>query len=166
MQKVCLVLYDIRSTHNVGSMFRSADGLGAEIVLVGITPRPIGDTNDDRLPHVSKKAHDAIAKTALGAENTVPWHYFQDSIVALEYLKNRDYYIAALEQDVSSVTITKHTRSKDIALIVGPEVSGLPDDVLKSVDVIYEIPMIGAKESFNVSVAAALALYEFRREHI
>jgi 23S rRNA (guanosine2251-2'-O)-methyltransferase len=162
MRRICLVAVDIRSIHNVGSFFRTADGFSAEIVLTGITPRPKGDVNDERLPHVINKSHAALSKTALGAENTVTWRYFADITNAVVQLRLEGFRIVALEQDVNSIPINELSGDESVAILVGPEVNGLSADVLKLCDNIYEIPMSGGKESFNVSVAAGIALYQSR----
>lgn len=162
MRKVCLVAVDIRSTHNVGSFFRTADGFSAEIVLTGITPRPSGGISDQRLPHIVTKAHQAISKTALGAEQSVSWRYFQDIKEAINVLRNEGYTIAALEQDQNSIDISLMPTSESIAIVVGTEVTGLPNEILTLCDNIFEIHMTGGKESFNVSVAAGIALYQSR----
>jgi len=161
-----IVLLDIRSAHNVGSIMRSADGFSASITLVGITPRPKGTESDDRLPHIVAKLDKSIAKTALGAEKSVSWKYFPDIGSANGYLKSNNYSICALEQHKSSKplsAINADFSDKNIALIVGPEVTGIPNEILKVCDKVYEIPMTGKKESFNVSVAAAIALYQLRQ---
>ena len=160
MRKVCLVAVDIRSIHNVGSFFRTADGFSAEIVLTGITPRPKGGTDDDRLPHVIKKSHDALSKTALGAENTVKWRYFEDVNATIKLLRSEGFRISALEQDDGSMPISEMPTGSPLAILVGPEVDGLSPELLRLCDDIYEIPMSGGKESFNVSVAAGIALYQ------
>lgn len=156
---ICLVAIDIRSAHNVGSFFRSADGFGADVILVGITPRPKGDLQDDRLPHIQDKTNGNIAKTALGAEKKVNWKYFSNYKEALRALKNEGYKLYAIEQDKSSENLNNLTHNDKIALIVGPELEGLPKDILKLCDKIYEIPMVGSKESYNVAVTAGIALY-------
>lgn len=159
MNKICLVAVDIRSSHNIGSIFRTADGFSVDVVLTGICPRPIGEKNDDRLPHVAQKADKAISKTALGAEKKVSWSYYQNAAEAIQYLRANGFIIAAIEQSKKSVSVDKMTIDKRIALILGPEVEGLPGHVLDMCDIIYEIPMHGSKESFNVSVAAGISLY-------
>jgi tRNA G18 (ribose-2'-O)-methylase SpoU len=162
MNKICLLAVDIRSSHNIGSIFRTADGFSADIVLTGICPRPIGGNNEDRLPHVAEKADKAISKTALGAETKVSWSYYQNVAEAIQYLSTNGFIIAAIEQNKKSVSIDTMTVDKRIALVLGPEVEGLPGHVLDMCDIIYEIPMHGSKESFNVSVAAGIALYVAR----
>lgn len=159
MNKICLVAVDIRSTHNVGSLFRTCDGFGADLVLVGITPRPLG-SDDNRLPHVAKKAHAAIAKTALGAEESVSWEYFENLDDAMKNLKNKSYRLVAVEQDKNSKNSRKFTTITKTALFLGPEVTGFDKNQLEKFDEIVEIPMIGDKESFNVSVAAGIILYQ------
>lgn len=160
MSKVCLVVVDVRSTYNVGSLLRTADGFSADVILIGITPRPIGGKSDDRLPHIAKKAHTAISKTALGAEDSVDWKFFIDIKSAYEHLRSKNYKIAAIEQSDASISIQSLPTNDNIALIVGSEVEGLSQQILDKCDAIYEIPMSGRKESFNVSVAAAIALYQ------
>ena len=163
MPDVVLVAVDIRSIHNVGSFFRTCDGFGAGLVLTGITPRP-NDNGDDRPPHVRTKLHRDIHKTALGAEDTVKWSYFADSGSALSSLKDSGYQLCAIEQSDDSVDIARLSElNNKVALLVGPEVTGLDSELLEKCDEIYEIPMSGSKESFNVSVAAAIALYEASR---
>lgn len=159
MFKICLVAVDIRSTHNVGSLFRTCDGFGADLFLVGITPHPVFK-GDKRLPHVAKKAQAAIEKTALGAENSVSWRYFETFNNCYEYLVKNGYTVVAIEQMDDSIDITNLSPKQNTALIVGPEVEGLPKDILNFCSKVYEIPMKGKKESFNVSVAAGIALYQ------
>jgi 23S rRNA (guanosine2251-2'-O)-methyltransferase len=161
MQKLCLVAVDIRSTHNVGSLFRTADGFSVDLVLTCITPRPL-ENDDNRLPHVSIKADKNIAKTALGAEKNVSWRYFSDTKDAINTLKKEGYLIAAIEQAKKSKPITALKVTKPTALLLGPEVEGLSKNILDICDEIYEIPMTGKKESFNVSVSAGIAMYQAR----
>lgn len=162
MQDLALVAVNIRSAHNVGSFLRTCDGFSASLILTGITPYPVGSKSDTRLPHVSKKAHAAIAKTALGAENTVNWEYISNPNEAIAALRKRGFHIAAIEQSEGSIPLLALNLKQPTALIVGPEVTGLDRETLKLCDAIYEIPMSGKKESFNVSVAAAIALYQAR----
>lgn len=162
MRKIIIIAVDIRSTHNVGAFFRTADGFKAHVVLTGITPRPIGPASDDRLPHVSRKAHDAIHKTALGAELSVQWRYYKNTIDAFIAAREDGYKIYAIEQSKTSKPISNLPKNEDIALVLGPEVTGLSNELLNLCDAVYEIPMQGKKESFNVSVAAGIALYQSR----
>lgn len=159
MSKICLVALNIRSTHNVGAFFRTCDGFGANLMLVGITPRPF-EKRDTRLPHIAKKAHTAIEKTALGAERMVSWKYFETFIECCDYLKEQGYRIIAIEQSKDAQHIQRLLTKQNTALIVGPEVDGLSNIELNMCDEIYEIPMHGKKESLNVSVAAGIALYQ------
>jgi tRNA G18 (ribose-2'-O)-methylase SpoU len=162
MQKICLVAIDVRSTHNVGAFFRTADAFSASVCLVGVTPYPKEPTNEKRLPHIAEKAHAQIAKTALGAEQSVPWRRFDDALSALHALKAEGYQLIALEQAPSSLPLQNFISTEPVALIVGEEVSGLSNDVLMLCDKIVEIPMSGTKESLNVSVAAGIGLYQLR----
>lgn len=151
--------HNIRSCHNVGSLFRTADGLGIDkLYLTGYTPYPASE-NDERLPNLSAKIERQIAKTALGAERTVDWERYEEIAKLFDHLRERDYEIVALEQTSSSVSLDKLVPARKTALVIGSEVGGLPLAVLKRVDKKVEIPMAGTKESFNVSVAAAIALY-------
>jgi len=157
MPEIVIIAHNIRSTHNVGALFRTADGFGIKkIVLSGYTPYPklIGDT---RLPHISEKLTLQIHKTALGAEATIPFEYCETA--PIDELKAQGYRIAGLEQDTQSVMLTKYHAPEKLALIVGEEVEGITAELLSQCDDIIEIPMVGQKESFNVSVAAGIALY-------
>jgi 23S rRNA (guanosine2251-2'-O)-methyltransferase len=156
---VILVAVDIRSAHNIGSLFRTCDGFSANLMLVGICPRPRND-DDTRLPFVADKAHKAIAKTALGAEETVNWRHAETLLEAKNILEKEGYSLVALEQTKKSKDISRFSPKNSTAIVVGREVEGLTDVELKLCDEAYEIPMRGKKESFNVSVAAGIALYQ------
>jgi tRNA G18 (ribose-2'-O)-methylase SpoU len=162
MSKVILVAVDIRSSHNVGSLFRTCDGFGADLALVGICPRPLS-TNDDRLPHIAKKADSAIAKTALGAEKSVKWRYFSNFDSCIKTLRDEGNRIIAVEQASNSKSIHRLELNESLALIVGREVEGLSPEEINLCDDVYEIPMKCKKESFNVSVAAGIALYQISK---
>lgn len=150
----------MRSAHNVGAIFRSADAFGvSKIILTGITPYPKTE-NDARLPHVSDKAQQMIAKTALGAENSVPFEYIKDPVQAIIKLKTAGYKIYALEQTEQSVGISVFKPQFPCALVVGSEVAGVSRTLLDISDEVLEIPMQGRKESLNVAVAAGIALYQ------
>ena len=165
--KVSLVVHDIRSTHNVGAFFRTCDGLGVdEILFSGYTPYPTIE-DDTRLPHFSDKLTRQIHKTALGAETEVPFKKFDTLLEIITDLKSHDYTLIALEQSQDSISpkecvalLREKYNSSDIALFVGNEIHGVKEDILKQMDIIMEIPMVGKKESLNVSVATAIALYE------
>lgn len=146
-----VILHNIRSAHNVGSLFRTADAAGVEkIYLVGYTPTPV-----DRFGRTQKE----IAKTALGAENTVAWEHVERIEACIDALKKEGFTIIAVEQSDNSIPYTKIARSKKMAFILGNEPNGIPHDVLDLCDSIAEIPMYGEKESLNVSVAAGVVLY-------
>lgn len=158
MSELIVLLHNIRSTHNVGSIFRTAEGLGvSRIILSGYTPYPRID-NDSRLPHISEKLTSQIHKTALGAESLVPFEYRSE--VPIEKLKSEGYSIVGLEIDDRSIPIYDFDAPEKMALLLGEEVSGIDDDHLNQCDFTVEIPMKGKKESFNVSVAAGIAIYE------
>lgn len=150
------ILHNIRSNHNVGSIFRTADAVGCQkLYLCGITPAPI-----DRFGLPNK----ALAKVALGAEKTVLWEQAKSTLAVLEKLKQGGYTIIAIEQDKKAISLfsqsLKRLAKRKIALILGAEVDGLPPKILAKADVIVEIPMRGKKESLNVAVAFGIAVYQ------
>ena len=159
MRKLVLIAHNLRSAHNVGSLLRTAEGLGVKQVwLTGYTPYPRCH-NDDRLPHLAQKIDHQIAKTALGAEKLVPWQHQTTIADVINDLKAEGFVIAALEQTKESVKLPDFKPPAKLAIIVGREVEGLEPEVLASCDLSLEIPMLGQKESFNVVQAAAMALY-------
>ncbi len=156
---LALVIHNVRSTHNVGSMLRSAEGLGATYVyLTGYTPYP-AHPEDERLPYLANKISRQIHKTALGAETSLDWEYQADIRIVISRLKADGYTICALEQTKAAVALNTYQPPARLALIVGREVEGLEALVLSLCDQFVEIPMHGKKESLNVSVAAAIALF-------
>lgn len=160
---LAVVAVDIRSAHNVGSLLRTADGLGvSEVHLCGITPYPEMSEGDARLPHIARKLNAQIDKTALGAASMVNWSYAADPVAAIERLQNNGYLITALEQAADSVPINKFRAPQKVALILGNEADGLPERIVRLTDLTVEIPMLGQKESFNVVQAAAMALFSLR----
>lgn len=157
MPSIMLIAHNIRSAHNVGALFRTAEGFGVErLILSGYTPYPRLSA-DDRLPHIADKLTDQIRKTALGAESMVPYehHDFPD----LKTLKDSGYTIIGLEQDPRAIPLQDYRKPDKVALLIGEEVNGLDPVLRDGCDVLVEIPMFGAKESFNVSVATGIALY-------
>ncbi len=159
MPHIALVAHNIRSCLNVGSLLRTADGLGiSHVYLTGYTPYPLAD-NDQRLPHLARQIANRINKSALGAEHMVPWSHEENVDHVVNRLRTEGYTIAALEQTEQSVPLNQFNTDQPIALIVGREVEGVEPAVLALCDQIIEIPMHGQKESFNVSIAAAIALY-------
>lgn len=161
MPEIIVIAHNIRSTHNIGAIFRTAEGLGvSKIILSGYSPYPKQE-NDTRLPHISEKLHKQIHKTALGAEELVPFEYHP--IPPIERLVSDGYTITGLEQQPDSVMLDDFSTPRKVALILGEEVHGIPDELLTQCDVTIEIPMTGKKESFNVSVAAGIALYTLSR---
>jgi 23S rRNA (guanosine2251-2'-O)-methyltransferase len=157
---VSLIVHDIRSCHNVGSLLRTAEGLGVQhVYLTGYTPYPILE-NDTRLPHIRNKIHAQIHKTALDAEDIVSWSHHEDIQEVLNLLRQDNYQIAALEQSANSTPLPQYKPTSNTALLLGREVEGIDEHLLSKADVVLEIPMIGKKESFNVVQAAAMALYQ------
>ena len=140
------ILHNIRSSHNVGSIFRTADAAGFEkLYLTGITPAPI-----DRFGIPDRK----LVKVSLGAEKYVPWEKAKSVAPLIKKLKKAKYMIFAIEQSKASIPYSKfHIRHSKFVLIVGNEITGLAPSVLQQADKILEIPMQGKKESLNVTVA-------------
>ncbi len=162
MKHLILIAHNLRSAHNVGSLLRTADGLGVDqVILSGYTPYPLSK-DDNRLPHLALKINRQINKTALGAEEFVAWQHAADIKTAISDLKSRGFTVAALEQAPNSIKLPDYAVPKQLALIVGREVEGIEPDVLALCDQVLEIPMFGRKESFNVAAAAAMALYHCR----
>lgn len=154
-RKLVLILHDIRSAHNVGSMFRTADGTGvSRIFLSGYTQAPA-----EQGRRMLREGEKALAKTALGAEYTMSWEQVDSLIPLLTRLRAEGYTIVSLEVDAGGTDIREFRPTGDTALIVGHETDGVASEILATSDAIVEIPMAGAKESFNVSVAAGIALF-------
>lgn len=149
-KSAALILHDVRSAHNVGSLFRTSDALGIEkIYLTGYTPSPL-----DRFGRPVKE----VAKTALGAEKTIPWE--KTSIKALlNKLKEEKRTLLAIEQAENSVDYKKVKIGDDTVFLLGNEVTGISKDILKEMDQIVEIPMKGKKESLNVAIAGSVVLF-------
>lgn len=157
MSEVIVIAHNIRSTHNVGAIFRTSEGFGvSKIILSGYTPYPLAK-DDTRLPHISRKLSDQIHKTALGAEQIVPFEY--QELPDITALKAAGYTIVGLEQDERSIILPRYTTPAKVVLLLGEEVKGITDDLREVCDDLIEIPMAGKKESFNVSVATGIALY-------
>jgi tRNA G18 (ribose-2'-O)-methylase SpoU len=154
-KSIFLVLQNIRSLYNVGAIFRSADAFGVErIYLCGYTAAPV------------KCQMEKVAKTALGAEKSVPWEYHQQTTRLVKKLKEQGIAIVALEKTknpIRKLRLQSYQPKFPLALIVGNEKTGITKPVLKLADKIVYIPMQGIKESLNVAVAASIAMYELTR---
>ncbi len=155
-----VLLHDIRSIHNVGSILRTADGAGVEkVYLCGITPSPL-----NRFGEVLTD----IKKTALGAEASVPWKKSESTIELIKKLRKEGYQIIALEQHKRATALFKLKPSSldvsKIALVLGAEVEGVSKEVLAKCDTIVDIPMHGAKESLNVAVAFGIAAFHLTHD--
>ncbi len=161
---IVVIAHNIRSTHNVGSILRTADGFGIQkVYLTGYTPYPT-QKDDARLPHLRQKLTAQIHKTALGAEITMPTEYRETVDGLLHELKHDGFELVALEQSPRSVYLPEFTpNGYKVALLLGEEVHGITPELLELCDHIVEIPMRGKKESFNVSVAAGISLYELSK---
>lgn len=146
MRTVVVFLPDIRSTFNVGSFFRTADAAGVKkIVLSGITATP---------------PHPHLIKVSLGAEKTVPWEYIQDTQVALQQLRDQGYQIVVVEEADNSQDFRQAEYADKVALVFGAETTGVPSELIKQADLVVSIPMLGHKESLNVSIAGGIIIYQ------
>lgn len=152
-----VICHNIRSRENVGSVFRTADAFGIDkIFLTGFTPTP--------LDSATGKTHPKISKTALGAEQWLAWEKVFSIGRLIKKLRHDGFKITALEQARKSIDVRTHKPKKNIALIIGNEVSGIPSRILKQSDRIVEIPMVGKKESLNIGVAFGIAAYVISRK--
>ncbi|MEK7149418.1 MAG: RNA methyltransferase [Patescibacteria group bacterium] len=151
-----VILHNIRSLHNVGSIFRTADAAGVEkIYLCGITPKPIDELGRQR---------EQLTKVSLGAEKYIKWEYVKSTNPLISKLKKEGYKIFAIEQNKKSIayySLKAISYKPKVALVVGNEVKGLPKSVLNKADKILEIPMYGKKESLNVAVAFGIVAFHF-----
>ena len=149
-----VVLDDIRSLHNIGSVFRTSDAFRVEcIYLCGITATP---------PHAE------IHKTALGAENTVDWVYVDNAVQAVDNLKEEGYTVYSIEQCEGSIMLDTLTldKNKKYAVVLGNEVKGVQQEVIDHSDGCIEIPQYGTKHSLNVSVTAGIVIWDlFKQLH-
>jgi len=145
---VVVVLDNVRSMHNIGSIFRTADGFAVEqLCLCGITAQP---------------PHREIEKTALGATQSINWKYFDNTLLAVKELQDKGYKIIAVEQAAESIMLNDFTPvpSEKYALIFGNEVNGVDEEVMKNIDSCIEIPQFGTKHSFNIVVSAGIVLWD------
>lgn len=150
-KEIIVILHNIRSAYNVGSIFRTADGCGvSKIYLTGYTPEPLNKFGLWRRD---------IAKVALGAEKSVNWEYSKDIFRVLEKLKKKDIQIISVEQDPKAIDYRKIKKGNKRAFILGNEVNGLSRSILDKSDKVIEIKMKGKKESLNVSVVAGIVLF-------
>jgi len=154
--KLFVVLHNIRSAHNVGSIFRSADGAGVDtIFLCGYTPAPT-----DRFG----RPVDEILKTSLGATSTVQWEQCDETVACLESLRQRGVTIVAVEQCPNAALYTEMAYPNDVAFVFGNEIDGVPKEVCDMADSVVYIPMHGKKESLNVGVSAGIVLFDALRK--
>lgn len=144
-----IVLDNIRSLNNIGSVFRTSDAfLVEEIILCGITATP---------------PHREIHKTALGAQDSVKWQYFEDTLDALAYLKKKDFHTFAIEQaeEATMLDDLRLEKDKKYAVVLGNEVKGVRQDVVDACDGCIEIPQFGTKHSLNVSITGGIVIWDF-----
>ncbi len=155
-KELFLILHNIRSAYNVGAIFRTADGAGvSKIYLTGYSHAPSCE-NDCNL---KSKADKMIEKTALGGEKSVAWEKSEDIFELLKKMKKKNCVVVALETTADATEIGKFDSEKSVALVLGNEVSGIPEEILEKCDCAVAIPMRGVKESLNVSIAAGVAAY-------
>jgi 23S rRNA (guanosine2251-2'-O)-methyltransferase len=155
--QVIVLLDNIRSLYNTGSILRTADASGVErVVLCGITPRPDQGSRQRR----------AIAKTALGAEDTVPWEYQPEAVATLRSLTAAGYHTVAVETTADAVNLFEWTPRWPVCLVFGHETDGVSSDLAAHVDAVIRIPMLGKKRSLNVATAAGVVLYELLRHRL
>ncbi len=150
-KEIYVILPNIRSAYNVGSIFRTADACDvSKIYLTGYTPCP-----EDKFKRPNKE----ISKTALGAEKSVSWEYLPEILLLLTHLKEEGFEIVAIEQSPNSVDYKEVKVKNKTAFLFGNEVLGVSEEILSMCDVVAEIPMRGEKESLNVSVSVGVALF-------
>ena len=165
-----VVLDDVRSLHNVGSVFRTADAFRLQaICLCGITavPDDVKTADGTVIKEASLKASQEIHKTALGAEESVSWQYFKSAEEAVEKLKNDGFIVMAIEQCHGSTMLQDFLPmpGKGYAIVLGNEVKGVHQDVVDQCDGCLEIPQFGTKHSLNVSVTAGIAIWHFVQQN-
>jgi tRNA G18 (ribose-2'-O)-methylase SpoU len=154
MKETGVLLHNIRSVHNVGSVFRTADGAGvSKIFLSGYTPTPL-----DRFGAARKD----LSKVALGAEKYLPWEYQKNPHAVISALRKSGWHIVGVEQDGRAIDYRKFSSKKPVLFIFGNEVRGISPALRKKCDELIQIPMHGKKESLNVSVAAGIVLFSIR----
>lgn len=155
---VIVVAHNIRSLYNIGALFRTCEGLGVKkLILSGYSAYP-KTKSDKRLPHESLKIDKAISKTALGAEKLLDWQKVDNLSGLIDSYRGKGYKIVALEQSPRSINLFNYKPPAKILLILGNELSGVDNGLMSSADDVIEIPMSGQKNSFNVVVAAAIAI--------
>ena len=161
-RKIVVVAHNIRSTHNVGSLFRTLEGLGInELVLTGYSPYPVLPS-DDRLEHIVTKLTKQINKTALGAVDNLKWSHSEDVQTVIAQYAAKGYYVYGLEQARNSTNLLELKAPDKCLVVLGNEVDGIDKETLRLVNEIVEIPMVGKKESFNVVQASAMMLFYLR----
>lgn len=151
---IIVVLDEVRSMHNVGSVFRTSDGFLIEsIYLCGLTPQP---------------PHRDIQKTALGATETVAWKHVTTTQQAIDELKQNGFTVIAIEQVHNSIALNqfKIDKSKKYAIVFGHEVNGVQEEIINQCDFSIEIPQLGSKHSLNISVSAGMVIWEMAKEYL
>lgn len=162
MRQIVLIAHDIRSTHNVGSLLRTAECMGvSHVYLTGYTPYPIAP-DDERLPHIRSKIDRTIDKTALGAAKLIAWSHYDNVQPVIQQLRTSGFTITALEQTPNSIALPQWQPAEKVAIVLGREVEGIAPDIMAQCDLAIEIPQFGKKESLNVVQAAAMCLYHTR----
>ena len=162
--EIILILDNIRSCYNVGAILRTAEGFGvSHVILSGYTPRV---HDDSLLPHLREKLDREIHKTALGAEDILDIRSCDDILSEVEILRKRGWQVVGLENNIKTEEIVSLSNKKfaerlsdKVVLVLGEEVHGISEELRERIELFLEIPMRGQKESFNVSVAAGIALF-------
>lgn len=151
MKSLVVIAHNIRSLHNIGAIFRTAEGAGVDkVYLTGYSGKP---------------PRKEISKVALGSDLRVPWEYKKNISSLIKKLKQQKYSILALEQDKKSIDYKKfRTKKQKIALIIGNEIRGISQQLRNQADVILEISMLGNRKSLNVSVAFGIAIFELKNK--
>lgn len=170
-REIVVLAHNIRSTHNIGAILRTSEGFGvAKIIFSGYSPFPTftGENFSEtgRLPHLARKIHTQIGKTALDSHEIVPFELSRDISTTIRKLQAQGFTVFALEQTTDSIQLPdlKLPLNAKVALLLGEEVEGIDEELVKICDQALEIPMFGRKESFNVSVATGIALYKIACE--
>ena len=148
MRRISFLCFNVRSLWNVGSFFRTCDAFAVEkLYLTGYTGHP---------------PRKEIAKTALGADETVQWEHAADPLPIIQRLKKEGWSIAALELSPTAIPLTSYKPPEKVCIVVGHELTGVPEAIMELADTVVQIPMLGTKESLNVAVAAGIALHFVR----
>ena len=167
-REIIVIAHNIRSILNVGAILRTSEGFGAkQVFATGYSPNlecATDGSNAKLLPHVRDKLIREFHKSALGAEEIVDFHFAPNIFELINNLRENNFRIVGLEQDKKSILLSDYEVPDKVAILLGEEVNGIAPELREMCDDLVEIPMFGRKESFNVSVAAGIALYELSQK--